>query len=141
MSENYPVQYAVSIKSYTGEDTALGVNCVDVSAALDLLKADLGSGEGLTRGGGCIVESVSIKYGSTAIDFTPTDSLNSDDKSGTLTIYFGNEFPHYKRQHIDIFIDSFETLSVNEEGVQYEQINKNKGTPKRRLSKSREFEI
>ncbi len=132
MNKNeFPVTYAAYVKYYNGEDSALVINCADIPAALDMLKADLTGNGGITEGQGCFIEDILIKYGDSAVMFTPTDALNKDDKSGTLTIYFGSDVPISKRESVELYIEDYELLKVNERGINYEPKRKIKQAPER----------
>ena len=115
MSE-FPVKYFVDVTYYNGEDSVLDILCADIPSALDMLRADLDKHEGLTEDKGCLINYVVIEYGDAAIMFTPTDSDNSADKSGTLTIYFGGGVPLAKRESIDLFIEDYTLLRTNDKG-------------------------
>lgn len=122
MSEQYPTTYAVDVKFHTGEDDVLVVNCADVGAALDLMKADLNYGEGITQDKGCIINDCYIEHGGTTIMFTPADDREDDDNSGTLTIFFGGETPLSKRQNIQLYIDDYNNLIAKQGEITYEPI-------------------
>ncbi len=122
MSEIFPVSYAAYVKHFTGEDDAFCVNCVDIPAALDLLKADLNNGNGATKDYAVLIKDCYIEYEGTTIIFTPTDDLDKEDNSGTLAIYFGKETPLSKRQSIELYIDDFNNLIANEGEIIYEPI-------------------
>lgn len=115
MSKEYPITYAVYGKCLNGEDLTLSVNCIDIAAALDMLKADIGSSDGLTKGEGCIIEYCYINFGIAAITFTPTDATNVNDKSGTLAIYFGEAAALQDRDKIEVLIDNYELLTAPEQ--------------------------
>lgn len=130
MNKNeFPVTYAAYVKYYNGEDSALVINCADIPAALDMLKTDLTGNGGITEGKGCIIEDILIKYGDSAVMFTPADALNKDDKSGTITIYFGSDVPISKRESVELYIEDYELLKVNERGINYEPKRKIKQAP------------
>ena len=132
MNKNeFPVTYAAYVKYYNGEDSSLVINCADIPAALDMLKADLTGNGGITEGQGCFIEDILIKYGDSAVMFSPTDALNKDDKSGTLTIYFGSDVTLSKRESIELFIEDYELLKVNERGINYEPKRKIMQAPER----------
>lgn len=132
MNKNdYPVTYAAYVKYHTGEDSSLVINCADIPAALDMLKADLTGNGGITEGKGCIIEDILIKYGDSAVMFSPTDALNKDNKSGTLTIYFGSDVTLNKRESIELYIENYELLKVNERGINYAPKRKIQQAPER----------
>ena len=132
MNKNeFPVTYAAYVKYYNGEDSSLVINCADIPAALDMLKADLTGSGGITEGKDCIIEDILIKYGDSAVMFSPTDALNKDNKSGTLTIYFGSDVTLSKCESIELFVEDFDLLKVNERGINYEPKRKLQQAPER----------